>query len=122
LGNQPAIITIGKNLCTRQTSHNAPGPLPATSSQPARQRAKATAEHHADMPESRCMSQSSQKPGTIVANSVKQSESNQRNPICCQSARSDCMLCVCFLSIVLEKSAKVRKRTEAHIPKSVNTT
>jgi hypothetical protein len=62
----------------------------------------------------RCMGQSGRKPVTILANSVKQSESNQRNPICCQSAHSDCMLCVCFLSIVLEKPVKARKRTKAH--------
>jgi len=65
------------------------------------------------------MRQSGQKPGDFSANGVKQSESNQRNPVCPQSARLDCMLFVCFLSIVLEKSAKVRKRTEAHIPKQV---
>jgi hypothetical protein len=34
---------------------------------------------------------------------------------------SFCMLFVCFLSIVLEKSAKVRKRTKAHTAKNRET-
>jgi hypothetical protein len=37
------------------------------------------------------------------------------------SAVSFCMLFVCFLSIVLEKSAKVRKRTKAHTAKKPKT-
>jgi hypothetical protein len=64
------------------------------------------------------MRQSGQKPGDFPANGTKQSESNQRSPVCNQSARFACMLFVCFLSIVLKKSAKVSKRTKAHILKS----
>jgi hypothetical protein len=63
------------------------------------------------------MRQSGQKPGDFPANGTKQSESNQRSPVCNQSAHLACMLFVCFLSIVLEKSAKVSKRTKAHTAK-----
>jgi hypothetical protein len=65
------------------------------------------------------MRQSGQKPGDFPANGTKQSESNQRSPVRYQSARLLCMLFVCFLSIVLEKSAKDRKRTKAQVLKSI---
>ena len=65
------------------------------------------------------MRQSGQKPRDFPANGTKQSESNRRGPVCNQSARLVCMLFVCFLSIVLEKSAKDSKRTKAHFFKPV---